>query len=360
MRSHRALAVGLAFMAAGVLQASICSPALAAKSEAKTSPAKSSTKKTTGNEKQNGSSKSQSNKTPDPKAEPAKPPPIPATWSAEEIEEGRKLCEKTLSKLDVIAIPEASFRKGGCGAAAPVRLISVGTSPQVVLSPPAIMTCRLAAAIHRWATNDLQRLAKKHLKDEIIRIEVMSDYSCRNTYGRKNGKLSEHALANALDIRGFSTADGNVVRVLSSWGPTARDIAAEKARIEKIKQAQREAEQKAKEEAALREAEQKNQETGVGREKTAKQIVVKGTKELLEVGDKLATAAKTALTKGAELPTTIVPLSKRISTQGYFLRAVHKSACKVFGTTLGPEANNAHRNHFHVDMRPRRRSNYCE
>ena len=36
-----------------------------------------------------------------------------------------------------------------------------------------------------------------------------------------------------------------------------------------------------------------------------------------------------------------------------FLRAAHRSACKIFGTVLGPEANNAHQNHFHVDMAER-------
>lgn len=43
-----------------------------------------------------------------------------------------------------------------------------------------------------------------------------------------------------------------------------------------------------------------------------------------------------------------------------FLRGIHRSACRIFGTTLGPEANEAHRNHFHFDMFPRRRSKYCE
>jgi hypothetical protein len=38
-----------------------------------------------------------------------------------------------------------------------------------------------------------------------------------------------------------------------------------------------------------------------------------------------------------------------------FLRNVHDGACEIFGTTLGPEANEAHRNHFHLDMKERRR-----
>jgi hypothetical protein len=38
-----------------------------------------------------------------------------------------------------------------------------------------------------------------------------------------------------------------------------------------------------------------------------------------------------------------------------FLRDIHGGACEIFGTTLGPEANEAHRNHFHIDTIERRR-----
>lgn len=37
-----------------------------------------------------------------------------------------------------------------------------------------------------------------------------------------------------------------------------------------------------------------------------------------------------------------------------FLHAIHAGACRVFGTALGPEANEAHKNHFHLDMKERR------
>jgi hypothetical protein len=33
-----------------------------------------------------------------------------------------------------------------------------------------------------------------------------------------------------------------------------------------------------------------------------------------------------------------------------FLRRLHQSACKRFGTVLGPDYNAAHANHFHFDM----------
>jgi hypothetical protein len=33
-----------------------------------------------------------------------------------------------------------------------------------------------------------------------------------------------------------------------------------------------------------------------------------------------------------------------------FLRVIHASACKRFGTVLGPDYNEAHRNHLHVEL----------
>lgn len=42
-----------------------------------------------------------------------------------------------------------------------------------------------------------------------------------------------------------------------------------------------------------------------------------------------------------------------------FLRAAWTSACGPFGTVLGPEANAAHRDHFHFDV-AKRRNAYCE
>ena len=41
-----------------------------------------------------------------------------------------------------------------------------------------------------------------------------------------------------------------------------------------------------------------------------------------------------------------------------FLRVVHQSACKRFGTVLGPDYNSAHENHFHVEKVIESRS-YC-
>ncbi len=43
-----------------------------------------------------------------------------------------------------------------------------------------------------------------------------------------------------------------------------------------------------------------------------------------------------------------------------FLHEAHDSGCRIFGTTLGPEANADHRNHLHVDMAPRAITKICD
>jgi hypothetical protein len=49
------------------------------------------------------------------------------------------------------------------------------------------------------------------------------------------------------------------------------------------------------------------------------------------------------------------------SKEQAFLRRLHQSACKRFGTVLGPEYNAAHANHFHFDMAKSMRNGtaYC-
>jgi len=46
--------------------------------------------------------------------------------------------------------------------------------------------------------------------------------------------------------------------------------------------------------------------------------------------------------------------------QAQFLHEAHAAACRIFGTTLGPEGNADHRNHFHVDMAERKYKKICD
>ena len=284
----------------------------------------------------------------------ADPAPVPTEWPAEEIAEAQALCKVILAKIDAVTIPEPAFRQGDCGAPAPVRLLSIGRKPEVSLSPPPVLTCGMVGALHTWLTKDLQPLARKTLGADVIKIESMSDYSCRNAYGRTKTKLSEHGRANALDIRGFVTAKGETAVVLTGWGETKRDIAMREEALKK-------AAEKAAAEAA----------------KLARPAVTPatGSSAAPQVAgpDGASPDIRETLTDDGEGPVQKPALGAAPLRLGgpdagaqpparmtLFLKGAHTAACQIFGTTLGPEANNAHRNHFHVDMAPRKVKKICD
>ncbi len=326
----------------------------------------------------------------------AKPP---ETWSEAEVADAKARCAVILKKISAIAIPEAPIKQGACGTPAPIQLISIGRKPEVSISPPAIMTCELAEALSQWLHADLQPLAKKHLGAEIIKIENMSSYACRNAYGRTHNKLSEHGIANALDIRGFTTAAGKTALVLEDWGTPQREIlariAAEKAAADKAA-AERAAAEKAAQAAQM--ANKSGLAPAAPPSATASSaggpaagivrstiidgvpkvtVTIPGAKPSPPRGadpafaisepdklggpklkDKVAGPATAALpvnpNSGPNSGPTFGDDIARHGPKAAFLQAAHAAACRTFGTTLGPEANSAHRNHFHVDMAHRK------
>ncbi|PLX44332.1 MAG: hypothetical protein C0605_02645 [Hyphomicrobiales bacterium] len=148
--------------------------------------------------------------------------------------------------------------EGGCGAAYPVKLMSLGPGDRMAIQPAATVNCGLTAALARWEAEVVQPSARHFFGQNVVRINQWSSYVCRTRNSRPGARLSEHSLANALDVASFTLADGRVVAVESGWHQA-----------------------------------------------------------------------------GAE---------------GQFLRTVHKYACPLFGTVLGPEADRHHTNHFHLDL----------
>jgi len=53
----------------------------------------------------------------------------------------------------------------------------------------------------------------------------MGSYACRNIYHRAQGRLSQHATANALDISAFRLANGRRISVLKGWSGANDDAA---------------------------------------------------------------------------------------------------------------------------------------
>ena len=324
-------------------------------------------------------------------AKPSPIPPPPDTWTAAEIDAAKASCATALKGLDVDVTAEAPIKEGLCGTPAPIRLSRLGG---VTFTPAALINCGMLVPLNAWISKELQPSAQRQLGAKITKIEVMSDYSCRTAFGRVGRKLSQHAYVDALDIRGFVTAKNEEVVVLSAWGATNRDIAAAaaaaKAKEEQLAAAQAQAANAQRDN--LRDGKSGSGETpapiatasalgtpGSGAVKATRIGGIDKVTVILSGSGKKAAAArlggpddqllaeadkksKQLLTASVQKPAISADLLATPPTgpRARFLREAHASACRIFGTTLGPEANEAHRNHFHVDMAERKVKKICD
>ncbi|KZE11757.1 MULTISPECIES: extensin family protein [Sphingomonas] len=168
-------------------------------------------------------------------------------------------CFADLSRAEVrfSPLPDRDYGSG-CVVLGAVQLLDIGTP----VSGLKAIRCPVARALVGWVRHGVRPAARQILGSEVVRIDSYGTYACRGIIGGSAGsagRVSEHGLANAVDIGSFTLADGRRIVLERDWNSTDPQV----------------------------------------RE---------------------------------------------------FLRIVHRSACKRFVTTLGPDYNAAHRNHFHLDM----------
>jgi hypothetical protein len=279
----------------------------------------------------------------------ARAPEVKDEWPEDEVARGREQCMHLLSGLAAEVEWLAPIKKGPCGLPAPVRLKSVGSDPKVVFDPPVDINCRMVAALDRWMKSTLQPKARERMKSEVVTIIGASGYSCRNIYNLPNAKLSQHALANAIDIGAFGLANGRTVRVLKGWGLTARDIKAQQAKA-----------------AADAKAKLARAKTADAKSETSPAADAVNGEKSGKSSKKVNSVARASFSPPSLSPQTVLPRAEageepsKPTKEALFLRAIHGGACGEFGTVLGPEANDPHRNHFHLDLIPRRGRGYCQ
>ncbi|WP_173088172.1 extensin family protein [Devosia sp. 1635] len=180
-------------------------------------------------------------------AEPAEPPRPYQTQCPAVI--GGQIEAKLLPPID----------EGECGTQSPLAVTGILVNGRMVpLSSEATLTCEVATTLPQWG-EAIDGYLQARENTELASLDIGTNYNCRGRVGGSSDRLSEHGMANALDVVGFTFADGRTVTVEGDW-------------------------------------------------------------------------------PAADAP------------EGKFLRFAHDAACSSFSTTLGPEANAEHHDHFHVDM----------
>lgn len=97
---------------------------------------------------------------------------------------------------------------GACHGEDVVQLSAVvlANKAQIKLLPPAILRCPMAEAFAHWMRDQAE--PKLRASGAVTSILVAASFTCRGRNNIANAKLSEHGLANAIDVRGFTLANG--------------------------------------------------------------------------------------------------------------------------------------------------------
>jgi hypothetical protein len=99
----------------------------------------------------------------------------------------------------------------------PAQGNSVTAFGPVAMKPPATLACPIVSALDRWLADSVQPAAQRWFGVRVVEIKQISAYSCRGMNGDSRAHISEHAFGNALDIAGFTLADGRHVSVKDGW-----------------------------------------------------------------------------------------------------------------------------------------------
>jgi hypothetical protein len=99
---------------------------------------------------------------------------------------------------------------GSCGVSNAVAL----RGTPAALQGGATLSCPMALAVADFERDVVQPAAQRHLGEPVVRMRVLSSYGCRRIAG--SGRVSQHAIGQAIDIAAFDTARERIA-VQDSW-----------------------------------------------------------------------------------------------------------------------------------------------
>lgn len=142
------------------------------------------------------------------------PPNLLTPYKLARLRENPRLC---LQALQTSALRYRQQADSASTANCPLRNVWRIEAGQARLSSSFLASCPLAVAYALFENHGLQPAAQRFFGQPVAQVEHLGSYACRNVYHRKEGRLSQHASANALDITGFRLKDGQRIVLAKDW-----------------------------------------------------------------------------------------------------------------------------------------------
>ncbi len=148
---------------------------------------------------------------PTPAAEPEKPASPPPAPIITEDPQAYRQCIQDLTQAGVVFTEKPRMDDGdGCGIDKPVEVSKI--MPGISLVPNGILRCEAALELSRWLKTVVIPAADQAMPDKgkLTAVNQASTYVCRKRNSLSEGKISEHAHGNAIDIAALTFEKGKV------------------------------------------------------------------------------------------------------------------------------------------------------
>ncbi|MFB1631778.1 extensin family protein [Pseudomonas sp. AP-1] len=142
------------------------------------------------------------------------PPNLLTAYKLSRLRNDPRLCRQA---LEISGLRYRAQADSPASAKCPLQNVWRIEQGQAHLSSSFLASCPLAVAYALFERHGLQPAAQRVFGQSVVRVEHLGSFACRNVYNREQGRLSQHATANALDISGFRLQDGQRILLARDW-----------------------------------------------------------------------------------------------------------------------------------------------
>src|SRR6202046_3611742 len=105
---------------------------------------------------------------------------------------------------------------GICGMTRPLK-VSAFNNGAIAVDKTLTIDCPMIPALEAWLNAIVEPDAQTRFGQKVATVNVFGAYSCRGIDNIAGARLSEHAFGNAVDVAGFTLADGRRVDFVHDW-----------------------------------------------------------------------------------------------------------------------------------------------
>jgi hypothetical protein len=114
---------------------------------------------------------------------------------------------------------------GICGMTRPLK-VSALANGTIAVDKTLTIGCPMIPALEAWLDAIVEPDAQTRFGQRVATVKVFGAYSCRGIDNMPGARLSEHAFGNAVDVAGFTLADGREIDFVRDWKKTDTQEAA--------------------------------------------------------------------------------------------------------------------------------------